>query len=110
MQAVQPLLSKLTPRERYLRPPPSLTSPLLHPSNRGVSTISLGTPYQSLIYNVPSDAIVTVTNPHTNLDKDHTMRRRPVNKSKSAAQFRRNTSHTKAANVKTGPSRGGIRL
>lgn len=38
------------------------------------------------------------------------MKRRPVNKGKSAAQFRRNVSHTKAANVKQGPSRGGIRL
>lgn len=38
------------------------------------------------------------------------MRRQPVNKSKSAAQFRRNVSHTKAANVRQGPMRGGIRL
>lgn len=38
------------------------------------------------------------------------MRRRPVNKARSAAQFRRNVSHTKAANVKAGPARGGIRL
>lgn len=38
------------------------------------------------------------------------MRRRPVNKAKSAGQFRRNVSHTKAANVRQGPMRGGIRL
>ncbi|QXP08643.1 MAG: hypothetical protein [Arizlama microvirus] len=38
------------------------------------------------------------------------MRRKPVNKHKSAAQFRRNVSHTKLANVKQGPMRGGIRL
>lgn len=38
------------------------------------------------------------------------MKRRPVNKAKSAAQFRRNVSHTKAANVRQGPMRGGIRL
>lgn len=38
------------------------------------------------------------------------MRRKPVNKSRSAGQFRRNVSHTKAANVKQGPARGGIRL
>lgn len=38
------------------------------------------------------------------------MRRHPVNKSKSASQFRRNTSHTKAANIKPGTMRGGIRL
>lgn len=38
------------------------------------------------------------------------MRRKPVNKAKSAAQFRRNTRRTKAANVKPVPMRGGIRL
>ncbi|QXP08630.1 MAG: hypothetical protein [Arizlama microvirus] len=38
------------------------------------------------------------------------MRRQPVNKARSAAQFRRNTTHTKAANVRQGPMRGGIRL
>lgn len=42
--------------------------------------------------------------------------RHPVNKAKSAATFRKNTSRTKAANiheagmVQAGPSRGGIRL
>lgn len=42
--------------------------------------------------------------------------RRPVNKAKSAAKFRKDTSRTKAANiheaghVSAGPSRGGIRL
>lgn len=38
------------------------------------------------------------------------MKRRPVNKRKSAAQFRRNVTHTKAANVSAGPMRGGWRL
>lgn len=44
------------------------------------------------------------------------MRRRPVNKAKSAKEFRRNVSKTKAANVidsqsvRQGPMRGGIRL
>lgn len=38
------------------------------------------------------------------------MKRRHVNKHKSAAQFRRNVSHTKAANVQAGPMRGGWRL
>lgn len=38
------------------------------------------------------------------------MRRFPVNKSKSAKQFRRNVGRTKAPNVKVGPMRGGIRL
>lgn len=37
------------------------------------------------------------------------MRRRPVNKRRSAAQFRSNLKRTKAVNVK-GPMRGGIRL
>lgn len=36
------------------------------------------------------------------------MRRYPVNKSKSAKQFRRNVGRTKAANVN--PMRGGYRL
>lgn len=42
--------------------------------------------------------------------------RAPVNKAKSAAQFRKNVTHTKAANVheaqtvRQGPMRGGIRL
>lgn len=38
------------------------------------------------------------------------MKRMHVNKHKSAAQFRRNTKHTKAANVANGPMRGGWRL
>lgn len=38
------------------------------------------------------------------------MKRKPVNKYRSAAQFRRNVSHTKAANVKEGGMRGGWRL
>lgn len=38
------------------------------------------------------------------------MRCYPVNKAKSARTFRRNVSRTKAANVKAGPMRGGIRL
>lgn len=38
------------------------------------------------------------------------MKRKPVNKRRSAAQFRHNVSHTKAANVKQGPMRGGWRL
>lgn len=37
------------------------------------------------------------------------MRRFPVNKSRSAAKFRRNLKRTKVVNVK-GPMRGGIRL
>ena len=36
--------------------------------------------------------------------------RRPVNKARSARQFRRNVGRTKAVNVKAGPMRGGIRL
>ena len=35
--------------------------------------------------------------------------RRSVSKSKSAKSFNRNTSKTKAANVKSSPMRGGIR-
>lgn len=38
------------------------------------------------------------------------MHRRPVNKSKSAAHFRRNVGKTKAINMKAAPMRGGIRL
>lgn len=38
------------------------------------------------------------------------MKRKPVNKQKSAAQFRRNIKQTKAANVQNGPMRGGWRL
>lgn len=44
------------------------------------------------------------------------MRRQSVNKAKSAKEFRRNVSRTKAANVmdaqsvRQGPMRGGIRL
>lgn len=38
------------------------------------------------------------------------MRRGPVNKSKSAGQFRRNSKRTKGANMKGAPMRGGIRL
>lgn len=37
------------------------------------------------------------------------LRRRNVNKGKSARQFRRNTTRTKGANI-SGPMRGGIRL
>lgn len=33
-----------------------------------------------------------------------------VNKGKSARQFRSNVGHTKGANIKPGPMRGGIRL
>ena len=36
--------------------------------------------------------------------------RRPVNKSKSASQFRRKAGRTKAANVAPPPQRGGYRL
>jgi len=36
--------------------------------------------------------------------------RKSVNKRKSAKSFRRNVGKTKAANVKAGPMRGGIRL
>lgn len=38
------------------------------------------------------------------------MKRHHVNKHRSASQFRHNVSHTKAANVRQGPARGGIRL
>lgn len=38
------------------------------------------------------------------------MRRMPVNKQKSARQFKRNVGKTKFVNVKAGPMRGGIRL
>lgn len=38
------------------------------------------------------------------------MKRYSVNKSKSASKFRRQVSHTKAANVQQGPMRGGWRL
>jgi len=38
------------------------------------------------------------------------MHRRPVSKGRSARQFRSNVSRTKAANVRQGPMRGGIRL
>lgn len=36
--------------------------------------------------------------------------RRGVSKGSSAKQFRRNVSHTKYANIRPGPMRGGIRL
>lgn len=36
--------------------------------------------------------------------------RKPVSKGKSAAQFRRHSSHTKAANMAPPPMRGGYRL
>ncbi|WNK12962.1 MAG: hypothetical protein [Microvirus sp.] len=38
------------------------------------------------------------------------MRRYPVNKQKSAGQFRRNAGRTKAANVAPPPNRGGYRF
>lgn len=38
------------------------------------------------------------------------MKRMPVNKGRSARQFKRNVQKTKFANVKAGPMRGGIRL
>lgn len=38
------------------------------------------------------------------------MKRMPVNKARSARQFKRNVGKTKYANVKAGPMRGGIRL
>lgn len=38
------------------------------------------------------------------------MRRRPVKKSASARQFRRNVSRTARANVQPKPMRGGYRL
>lgn len=38
------------------------------------------------------------------------MFRRPVNKQRSAKQFRRNTKRTKQINLRGGASRGGIRL
>lgn len=36
--------------------------------------------------------------------------RSPVNKGRSAAQFKRNVHTTKAVNLTAGPMRGGIRL
>jgi len=39
-----------------------------------------------------------------------TMKRFPVNKSKSASKFRKNVSHIKAINLIGAPMRGGIRL
>jgi len=38
------------------------------------------------------------------------MYRTPVNKKTSAKQFRNATRKTKAANIKAGPMRGGIRM
>lgn len=38
------------------------------------------------------------------------MKRSPVNKQKSAKQFKRNVSKTKRANIAPAPMRGGIRL
>ncbi|WNK13790.1 MAG: hypothetical protein [Microvirus sp.] len=38
------------------------------------------------------------------------MKRSPVNKAKSAREFRSNTSRTKAGNLTPNPMRGGIRL
>lgn len=38
------------------------------------------------------------------------MHRHHVNKSKSARKFRKSTTRTKAANMRVGPMRGGIRL
>jgi len=43
-------------------------------------------------------------------NKENAMHRHPVNKGKSAHQFRNNTRRTKAANMKGAPMRGGIRL
>lgn len=36
--------------------------------------------------------------------------RRPVNKHRSARKFKAQIRHTKAANIKPNPMRGGIRL
>lgn len=38
------------------------------------------------------------------------MQRKPVNKAKSAGEFRRNAKRTKAPNVAPAPQRGGFRL
>lgn len=38
------------------------------------------------------------------------MRRRPANKRKSARTFRKHASHTKHANMRNTPMRGGWRL
>lgn len=38
------------------------------------------------------------------------MKRHPVSKYRSAKSFKRNIKRTKAANVRVGPMRGGIRL
>lgn len=38
------------------------------------------------------------------------MFRQPVNKGRSAGQFKRNVSRTKSINMRAAPMRGGIRL
>lgn len=38
------------------------------------------------------------------------LKRKPVNKHKSAKHFRKNVAHTKAANMQPVPMRGGYRL
>lgn len=38
------------------------------------------------------------------------VRRRPVNKKRSARRFRKNLRYTKAANLRASPTRGGFRL
>lgn len=38
------------------------------------------------------------------------LKRKHVSKGKSAAQFKRNVSHTKAANIQPPPMRGGWRM
>lgn len=38
------------------------------------------------------------------------LKRSHVNKHRSAKTFRKHTMHTKAANMRVGPMRGGIRL
>lgn len=44
------------------------------------------------------------------LQKGIYMKRRPVNKHKSARSFRRSSARTKSANVAPSPQRGGWRL
>lgn len=44
------------------------------------------------------------------LARSFDMRRSPVNKHRSARQFNSQSARTKAANVRPGPMRGGIRL
>lgn len=58
----------------------------------------------------PHRAIWAPWRPCSSSKAEFVMYRNPVNKSRSASKFRRQTTKTKYANVKAGPMRGGIRL